>query len=541
MQPTDILAAIESPEWWGPWFARGDWRAWRALLAAAFALPMDEEQLAVYRECTGRSSPPTSPASEVWAICGRRGGKSRVMATVAAFIAAFIDWRSYLAPGEVATVQVIAKDRKQARTAMRYLRSLFLEHPTLKKLVERDTDEALELTCRVVIEITTASFRSARGYTVVAVLADEVAFWIDDEDSANPAEEIIDALRPAMATMPGALLMVATSPYARRGPVWEAFRRYHGKDGDILVWRAPTRRMNPLVPQKVIDAAYQKDPASASAEYGAEFRTDVETFVSREVVDAAVAPGRYELPRAQGAIYYGFADAAGGSGGDSFTAAVAHLDRATDRLVVDAVREHRPPFSPEATIEELAEFFKSYGVRRITCDRWGGEFPREQFRKHGIDCTVSERVKSDIYKDFLPFINSGKVELLDLSRLVSQLCALERRTARGGKDSIDHAPGAHDDVINSVAGALVLASSASLIKITPELLARAARPPRKRAPRSRMRPAPQAPSDPRMIIGAPSPPRDNAERPAAEISAEARSTRWGGTRHRAFVSSSNEN
>ena len=36
-----------------------------------------------------------------------------------------------------------------------------------------------------------------------------------------------------------------------------------------------------------------------------------------------------------------------------------------------------------------------------------------------------------------------------------QLSSLERRTARGGKDSIDHSPGMHDDIANAVAGALV--------------------------------------------------------------------------------------
>jgi hypothetical protein len=34
--------------------------------------------------------------------------------------------------------------------------------------------------------------------------------------------------------------------------------------------------------------------------------------------------------------------------------------------------------------------------------------------------------------------------------LAAQLCALERRTSRGGRDSIDHAPGAHDDLANAV-------------------------------------------------------------------------------------------
>ena len=36
--------------------------------------------------------------------------------------------------------------------------------------------------------------------------------------------------------------------------------------------------------------------------------------------------------------------------------------------------------------------------------------------------------------------------------MVNQLASLERRTSRGGKATIDHSPGAHDDVANVVAG-----------------------------------------------------------------------------------------
>ena len=57
--------------------------------------------------------------------------------------------------------------------------------------------------------------------------------------------------------------------------------------------------------------------------------------------------------------------------------------------------------------------------------------------------------------------SSRKVDLLEDARLFAQIVGLERRTARGGKDSIDHAPGAHDDLANSVAGVVAaLASSA---------------------------------------------------------------------------------
>jgi hypothetical protein len=44
-------------------------------------------------------------------------------------------------------------------------------------------------------------------------------------------------------------------------------------------------------------------------------------------------------------------------------------------------------------------------------------------------------------------------------KLVHQLVGLERRTSRGGRDSIDHAPGGHDDLANSVAGVADVISS----------------------------------------------------------------------------------
>jgi hypothetical protein len=63
---------------------------------------------------------------------------------------------------------------------------------------------------------------------------------------------------------------------------------------------------------------------------------------------------------------------------------------------------------------------------------------------------LAEKPKSDLYRDLLPAINSRKVDLLEDARLIAQIVGLERRTARGGKDSIDHAPNAHDDLANSV-------------------------------------------------------------------------------------------
>ena len=117
-----------------------------------------------------------------------------------------------------------------------------------------------------------------------------------------------------MATIPGAMLLCASSPHARKGAFWTAYRKHHGVDGDpVLVWRAPTREMNPTVPQSFIDAHMADDPARAAAEYLAEFRSDLEAFVQREVIENCTG-GFIELAPAANTRYFGFVDAAGGGG-----------------------------------------------------------------------------------------------------------------------------------------------------------------------------------------------------------------------------------
>lgn len=112
------------------------------------------------------------------------------------------------------------------------------------------------------------------------------------------------------------------------------------------------------------------------------------------------------------------------------TLAIAHTEGETE--ILDAVRERKPPFSPEAVVEEYANLIRSYRCSKVYGDRDAGEWPREQFQKRGIFYEPSERSKSELYVDLLPLINSGAVDLLDNERLVTQIMLLERRTSRGG-------------------------------------------------------------------------------------------------------------
>jgi hypothetical protein len=455
-----ILDAINDPNLFAPHFKnRKTWQPWFSFLASLFGLPLSPDQLDTYRAHTGRTDQPKLPFREAWLVVGRRGGKSFILALTAVYLACFHEWRKFLNVGERGTVMIVAADRKQARTIMRYITGLLRSVPMLRQLIENSTAERITLRNRIIIEIHTASYTSTRGYTIVAALLDELAFWPSDEQSAQPDVEVLNAIKPGMATIPDAMLLCASSPHARRGALWDSYHRHYAKDRDpVLVWRAATRDMNATVPQKFIDQHLEDDPARAAPEYLAEFRSDIEGFVSREAVTACVSVGVRENPPMGGFRYYAFVDPSGGSS-DAITLAISHRERTGDVVVIDAVREIRPPLSPEAVVREFALLLKSYGVTKVVGDKYAGMWPREQFRKHGLTYETSELTKSDLYLNLLPLINSTRIDLLDHPRLFNQLISLERRTARSGKDSIDHPPGAHDDVANSVAGAAVLAAA----------------------------------------------------------------------------------
>src|SRR5262245_42341698 len=201
---------------------------------------------------------------------GRRAGKSRIAALIATYLATFRDYTEILAPGERGVVMVIAADRRQARVVLRYIDGLIRVVPMIAAMVTRRTQEAIDLSNGVTIEVHTASFRATRGYTVIAAILDEVAYW-PSEESANPDTEIINAIRPAMATVPGALLLGISSPYSRRGALYQAYRQHFAQDGDpVVVLQAATDVMNPAIDRQIIEAAYAQDPIVAAAEYGAE-------------------------------------------------------------------------------------------------------------------------------------------------------------------------------------------------------------------------------------------------------------------------------
>jgi hypothetical protein len=435
------------------------WAAWRPLLLSIMGEPLLPDELELFRRLTGRTIAPERRVDEAWIVAGRRAGKTRTMAALATYIAGLCSHHHHLAKGQRGYVLIVAPDLKQAGELIGYCRGIF-ESPLLKQLVARQTAEEIELKNNIVIRTQTPNFRRIRGFSAVAVILDEVAFWLSEE-SAQPDVEVLNAVRPCLATAGGPLVAIS-SPHARKGILWEAFSRDYGPDGDpdILVAQGSTLDFNldrhangKLKLQAWADRLYERDPIAAAAEAGGQFRSDLEQFVSVEVLNQVTDPV-HERPFENSNGYVAFVDPSGGSI-DSMTLAVGHSE---DNLaVLDLVREVPAPFMPSEAVEFFVQVLRQFGVRSVHGDKYAAHWVVEAFNRHGVHYEHSELSKSELYSELLPALNSRTVALLTHDRLRRQFLALERSTARG-RENIDHPRGGRDDLANAVAGCLVMVS-----------------------------------------------------------------------------------
>jgi hypothetical protein len=465
--------ALGDPDLFGKVLAGPTWDAWRVMLIAAMGEALTEDERSTFTNLTGRAVEPLHRIDELWCVIGRRGGKTRAAALLAAYLAGLVDHGDVLAPGERGLLPIMSASVWQAAKAFAFVSGVFHAVPALAEMVTNETADTISLRNGIDIECRPASYRTIRGVTAVAIIADEVAFWRSDEVSRNPDTEILNAARPALSTTGGPLICI-TSPYGKRGEVWSAYKRDFGAGGDplILVAKAPSRVMNPSLPQKVVDRAYERDATAASAEYGAEFRSDVMGFLDAAIVDSAIDRGVIVRPPLPNLRYRSGCDPSGGAR-DSFTLAISHDEG--DVAVLDCLIEIKPPFNPSEATAQMAAALKSYRLTRTVGDRYAAEWVVEAFKKCGIGYEHSERDRSAIYLDALPLFTSGRVRLLDNPRLASQFANLERRTSIGGRDRVDHGPGGHDDLCNASALALITKVATPMV-ISAEVLKRSAMP-----------------------------------------------------------------
>jgi hypothetical protein len=460
-----ISSAIKSKDGFGSFF-RGcpeTWKPWLTFFKVLGGERLDAEEMALFTECTGLEDLPTEPIREVFIIAGRRSGKSTAVALLSAFYAIWGGWEKHLSKGERARIFIVSPTKSQGQIIKGYLEAIFDLNGSLRSMVKRNLQESLELVNGTTIEIRPASWRATRGFTVGLLAMEELSYWRFEAESANVDKEIYTAVKPGMTTIKNSLVVGISTPFARQGLLWDKYERHYGKSGSVLIWRAPSWRMNLSLSEAELRQDFFETLGAAEfgAEYEARFREDIETYLPLEVIMAAVVPGRENVDYKPGTFYRGFCDPAEGlrKGGDSMTFAVSHgTEDKPKKYILDFLLEFQPPFDPKEVIRQIAEICHLYRITNIVQDRHAVGWIGADLKEYNITTEVSDLTKSQIYEHFAVIMNKRQVELVDCPKLKTQMRSLMKFLRGGGTVAIDHLRSGHDDVVNSAAGAIVAVS-----------------------------------------------------------------------------------
>ena len=155
------------------------WLAW-CVFIAAMGEPLTDEERTIFAKLTGREHEPGVRVDEFWCVIGLRGGKSRAIAALLVYLATMADYRVQLVSGERGVVLCLARTQEQAQVVLEYVAGVIDDAPILAKMVIRRAADSLTLLNRgatIVIAVRAASFRSVRGLTCVAAVADDCLLY----------------------------------------------------------------------------------------------------------------------------------------------------------------------------------------------------------------------------------------------------------------------------------------------------------------------------------------------------------------------------
>jgi hypothetical protein len=432
----------------------------RVLLTAIAGLPLPPELAPLWSKHSGRDEAYTPRQwAEVLALCGRRSGKSaHIAAPLAVHEALFRDVK--LTAGEVPRVVVVAQNLRASQIVLSYVRAALRrveERLDAQIIVSETVDEIRLKNARgldVIVGCYPATVRSLRGATIVCAICDELAFWMD-EDSRNPAGEVLEAIRPAMATVPGARLVMATTPWGKTGIVWDMYKD-RAEHEDLLVFHSSTSSMNPMVPQKFLDREQKRDPEVFKREYLAEFVDSVSGFLAYAEIRACVDEGLARRPYDARQHYIAAVDPSARRN-DPFAVVIGHAEE--EQVFIDFCHAWpastlREGLSTEALLEELGALLREYQVTRAVSDQFSYEVLKGDCRRLGF--TLEERPwsaqsKARAFVDFRAKVLTGKLRMVDHNAAIRELVMLEQRMATGGLMRFEAPRNLHDDLATCIA------------------------------------------------------------------------------------------
>ncbi len=283
---------LEFCDWIGVKLTPGQRTLWGVLTAASE--PVDRD---LAGQIFGGADLDNLPVGcrDVGVICaGARSGKSYLGALFMVWSLYVSDLRS-LAPGQRAVALIIAPNDKLRKECVNYARGAVQAKPELKATMIEDASDGFTVRradgheVRFEAGVATPGGYGARGRSLCAFMTDEVAFF-RDKDHAVSDEEIFRA--GSARVLPGCKTLVASTPWAKSGLLYELYKSNFGNPKTALVAHAPTLLMHPSeMTRALVAREYARDEVNAEREFGASFLSNaLEELFSEDLLMSCVDP-----------------------------------------------------------------------------------------------------------------------------------------------------------------------------------------------------------------------------------------------------------
>lgn len=413
-------------------------------------------------------------------VAGARSGKSYLFAAVRMLHLALSADVSRLAPGEIGVALIVGPDIRLAKQVLAYVSGIVAQQPRLKnEMLLSTTVESLAFDrgggkrVAVVCLPATRGGSAVRGRSLVGAVLDEACFFRDDSYQVNDAE-LFRAIAPRI--MKGGQLVIASTPFARAGMLYELDRDNWGKPTTCLAAHAATGllRTDETI-LSYVERERQRDPDNARREFDAVFlATDAIGFFDPTSLERAVTP---ELPDGAapqpGAVVTVGAD----FGFTKNFSALVVVHRYGDRYDIAEIVELRPqggePLKPSFVVGKFAETARAHGAQVVVADAHYREAVREYFAEEKLSVANAPEGasgKADTYAKVKSLLREGKVRLPKNDRLLRQLEGVLGRPTSGGGLSITSPvtpDGAHGDMVSALVLALWQAAGMTVAAADP--------------------------------------------------------------------------
>jgi len=439
----------------------------KVILKCISGIPLTQTEEQIFREMAQGNPPLPSPNQrwrEIWIIGGRGGGKSILTCSIAILTATAIDFSPYIRTGELITIPIIVPHSQDADQDMAYLEGMLDQSPLLRRELDGDpVMKKIRFSNRRVIEIFTCQKRgkNIRGRTIPLAIMEEAAYM--EYEGKVVDHDILRAIRPGLARIPGSLLLVITSPSAKQGMVWETYRRADQFADSILVLKAPTLLLNPDFDPAIIEEERKRDPENARCEYDAEFLEVVESFLPSDLIDSCARDAtdhHITLRKYNPNItsYIAVTDVAFRA--DTWTYCILHKEMGeyTSRIVLDYIQgftgTKKHPIDIHFATKEIARVCRQYHVYEIYGDHYAADPIRTALRRQGLlynPIYISPDYKRSMYSNLKILIEQELLSLLDHPPSIAELKSLQIIFSPSGQWQIKSPKGATEDYASILA------------------------------------------------------------------------------------------